>query len=102
MAPAADPPDSGRVDESVREMAVADLLEDLRRLSPLERDFLDRWRATLGTTSRAPQLARVFDRLKLLASVEAKAQRDQDFAILAAIDDVEFGAPAPEPLPPDA
>jgi hypothetical protein len=88
------------MDESVREMAVADLLQDLRRLSPLERDFLDRWRATLGTTCSAPQLARVFDRLKLLASVEAKAQRDQDLTILAAIDHVEFGAPAPEP-PPD-
>ena len=33
------------MNESVREMAVADLMEDLRRLSALERDFLDRWRA---------------------------------------------------------
>ena len=84
------------MNESARELAVADLLEDLRRLSPLERDFLDRWRATLGTTCSAPQLARVFDRLKVLASVEAKAQRDRDLTILAAIDQVEFGHPGAE------
>lgn len=83
------------MNESVREMAVADLIEDLRRLSPLEKDFLQRWRAALGTTTGTTQLARVFDRVKLLAAVEAKAQRDRDTAILEAIEYVEFGGPSP-------
>jgi hypothetical protein len=78
------------MNESVREMAEADLLEDMRHLSTLERDFLNRWRAALGAMSSTPQLARVFDRVKLLAAVEAKAQRDEDAAILAAIERVEF------------
>jgi len=83
------------MNESVREMAVADLLEDMRHLSSLERDFLDRWRAALGMMSSTPQLARVFARVKLLAAVEAKAQRDQDAAILAAIEQVEFEGQSP-------
>ena len=90
------------MNESVREMAVADLLEDLRRLSPLERDFLERWRAALDTTTTTAQLARVFHRVKLLAAVEAKAQRDRDLAILAAIEQVEFGCPVPEVSRPEA
>jgi hypothetical protein len=81
------------MNESVLEMAVADLLEDLRRLSTLERDFLERWRAALDTMSSTPQLARVFDRVKLLAAVEAKAQRDRDITIVAAIERLEFGGP---------
>jgi hypothetical protein len=40
--------------------------------------------------SSTPQLARVFVRVKLLAAVEAKAQRDHDAAILAAIEQIEF------------
>jgi hypothetical protein len=84
------------MNESVREMAVADLMEDLRRLSALERDFLDRWRAALDTMSSTPQLARVFDRVKLLAAVEAKAQRDRDISILAAIERVEFDGLLPD------
>jgi hypothetical protein len=86
---------NSRPNESVREMAVADLLEDMRHLSSLERDFLDRWRAALGMMTSTPQLARVFARVKLLAAVEAKAQRDQDAAILAAIEQVEFEGQSP-------
>ena len=67
--------------ESVREMAVADLVADVRSLSALERDFLDCWRAALDTMSSTPQLARVFDRVILLARVEAQAQRDDDTAL---------------------
>jgi hypothetical protein len=84
------------MNESVREMAVADLMEDLRRLSALERDFLDRWRAALDSMSSTPQLARVFDRVKLLAAVEAKAQRDRDISILADIERVEFDGLLPD------
>lgn len=83
------------MDESIREMAVADLVADVRRLSTLEREFLERWRAALDTMSSTPQLARVFDRVKLLAAVEAQAQRDDDAALLAVIDHVEFGAESP-------
>jgi hypothetical protein len=90
------------MNDSVREMAVADLLEDLRRLSPLERDFLERWRAALDTTTTTAQLARVFDRVKLLVAVEAKAQRDRDLDILAAIEQVEFVSPVPEVSRPEA
>jgi hypothetical protein len=88
--------------ESVREMAVADLVADVRRLSPLERDFLDRWRAALDTMSSTPQLARVFDRVKLLAAVEAQAQRDEDTALLAVIEQVEFGCESPGTAGPPA
>lgn len=84
------------MNESVREMAVADLLEDLRRMSPLERDFLQRWRAALDTTSNTAQLARVFHRVKILAAVEAKAQRHRDLAVLAAFEQFEFGCSTPE------
>jgi hypothetical protein len=77
----------------MREMAVAELIEDLRRLSPLERDFLNRWRTALDTMSGTPQVARVFDRLKILASLDAKAQRDRDAAILATMERVEFAWP---------
>jgi hypothetical protein len=40
--------------------------------------------------SSTPQLAQVFDRVQRLAAWEAKAQRDEDAAILAAIEAVEF------------
>jgi hypothetical protein len=83
------------MNESERDMAVADLIGHLRRLSPLERDFLDRWRTALGTTSGTSQLVRVFDRVKILASVEARAQRDGDTAILAAIERLEFACQPP-------
>jgi hypothetical protein len=79
------------MNKSVREMAVADLVANVRRLSTLEREFLDRWRAALDTMSSTPQLARVFDRVKLLAAVEDQAQRDDDRALLAVIEQVEFG-----------
>jgi hypothetical protein len=78
------------MNESLREAAMADLMEDLRRLSTLERDFLHRWRCALGIMSSTPQLAQVFDQLQRLAALEAKAQRDEDVAILAAIERVEF------------
>ena len=80
---------------SEREMAVADLIEDLLRLSALERAFLERWRSALATASGASQLVRVLDRMKVLASVEARAQRDRDLAIVAAIERVEFGGESP-------
>ena len=83
------------MNESVREMAVADLVADLRRLSTPEREFLDRWRAALAAMSSTPQLARVFDRVKLLAAVEAQAQREDDTALLALIDRLEFGCESP-------
>jgi hypothetical protein len=83
------------MNKSVREMAVADLVADVRRLSTLEREFLDRWRAALDTMSSTPQLARVFDRVKLLAAVEDQAQRDDDRAFLAVIEQVEFGCELP-------
>jgi hypothetical protein len=83
------------MNESVREMAVADLVADVRRLSTLERDFLDRWRAALDKMSSTPQLARVFDRVKLLAAVEAQAQRDDDIAHLAVVEELEFGCQLP-------
>jgi hypothetical protein len=82
------------MNEYLREMAVADLMEDLRRLSTLERDFLERWRAAVDLMPSTPQLARVFDRVKLLAAVEAKSRRDHDAAILAAIERVEFADPS--------
>lgn len=85
------------MNESVREMAVADLVADVRGLSTLERDFLDRWGSALHTMSSTPQLARVFDRVKLLAAVEAQAQRDDDTALLAVIERVEFGFAPPAP-----
>jgi hypothetical protein len=78
------------MNDSLREAAVADLMEDLRRLSTLERDFLHRWRCALGIMSSTPALAQVFDRVQRLAGLEAKAQRDEDAAILAAIERVEF------------
>lgn len=90
------------MNESVREMAVADLMEDLRRLSALERDFLARWRAALDSMSSTPQLARVFDRVKLLAAVEAKAERDRDISILAAIERAEFDGLLPDAECPSA
>ena len=82
------------MNEYLREMAVADLMEDLRRLSTLERDFLERWRAAVDLMPSTPQLARVFDRVKLLAAVEAKSRRDHDAAVLAAIERVEFADPS--------
>src|SRR5688572_27808224 len=85
------------MNESLREAAVADLMDDLRRLSTLERDFLHRWRCALGVMSSTPQLAQVFDQLQRLAAMEAKAQRDQDAAILAAIERVEFELAAEAP-----
>lgn len=81
------------MDESVREAAVADLVQDLRRLSALERDFLHRWRCALGLMPSTPQLAQVFDRVQRLAAWEAKAQRDQDLATVAAIERIEFQDP---------
>jgi hypothetical protein len=78
------------MNESLREAAVADLMEDLRSLSTLEKDFLHRWRCALGVMTSTPQLAQVFDRVQRLAGMEAKAQRDEDVAILAAIEQVEF------------
>ena len=86
------------MNESLREAAVADLVEDLRRLSTLERDFLHRWRCALGMMSSTPQLAQVFDRVQRLAAWEAKAQRDEDAAILAAIEAVEFKRRLPPPI----
>jgi hypothetical protein len=83
------------MNESLREAAVADLMADLRRLSTLERDFLHRWRCALGVMSSTPQLAQVFDQLQRLAALEAKAQRDQDADILAAIENVEFTRTSP-------
>lgn len=84
------------MNESLREAAVADLMEDLRRLSTLERDFLHRWRCALGIMSSTPQLAQVFDQLQRLAGLEAKAQRDEDAAILAAMEHLEFQEPPPD------
>ena len=84
------------MNESLREAAVADLVHDLRRLSTLERDFLHRWRCALGLMSSTPQLAQVFDRVQRLAGMEAKAQRDEDVAILAAIEQVEFTDERPD------
>ena len=84
------------MNESLREAAVADLMEDLRRLSTLERDFLHRWRCALGIMSSTPQLAQVFDQLQRLAGLEAKAQRDEDAVILAAIERAEFQERSPE------
>ena len=85
------------MNDSLRDAAVADLMEDLRRLSTLERDFLHRWRCALGVMSSTPQLAQVFDRLQRLAALEAKAQRDEDTAILAALEYVEFELSAEVP-----
>lgn len=89
------------MNESSPETAVADLARDLRRLSAFERDFLHRWRCALGLMSSTPQLAQVFDRLQRLAAWEVKAQRDEDLAILAAIERLEFESPtavtAPQP-----
>ena len=84
------------MNESLREAAVADLMDDLRSLSSLERDFLHRWRCALGVMTSTPQLAQVFDRVQRLAGMEAKAQRDEDVAILAAIEQVEFQEQPPE------
>ena len=84
------------MNESLREAAVADLMDDLRSLSSLERDFLHRWRCALGLMSSTPQLAQVFDRVQRLAGMEAKAQRDEDVAILAAIEEVEFTDERPD------
>ena len=84
------------MNESLREAAVADLMDDLRSLSSLERDFLHRWRCALGVMTSTPQLAQVFDRVQRLAGMEAKAQRDEDVAILAAIEHVEFQGQPPE------
>jgi hypothetical protein len=44
----------------------------------------------------SPQLAQVFDRVHRLAGMEAKAERDEDAAILAAIVLVEFTAERPD------
>lgn len=84
------------MNESLREAAVADLVHDLRTLSSLERDFLHRWRCALGVMSSTPQLAQVFDQVQRLAGMEAKAQRDEDVAILAAIEQVEFTVERPD------
>ena len=81
------------MDESRHEAAVADLVHDLRRLSALERDFLHRWRCALGIMPSTPQLAQVFDRVQRLAAWEAKAQRDEDTATLAALERIEFQDP---------
>lgn len=78
------------MNESSPETAVADLARDLRRLSAFERDFLHRWRCALGLMSSTPQLAQVFDRVQRLAASEAKAQRDEDLVVLAAIERLEF------------
>ena len=84
------------MNESLAAATVADLMGDLRRLSTLEREFLHRWRCDLSLMSFTPQLARVFDRLDRLAALEARAQRDGDAAILAAIEREEFPRPSPE------
>lgn len=84
------------MNESLREAAVADLMHDLRSLSSLERDFLHRWRCALGVMSSTPQLAQVFDQVQRLAGMEAKAQRDEDVDILAAIERVEFMTERPD------
>ena len=84
------------MNEPLHEAAVADLVQDLRRLSAVERDFLHRWRCALGIMPSTPQLAQVFDRVQRLAAWEAKAQRDEDAATLAAVDRIEFPDPRPD------
>jgi hypothetical protein len=83
------------MNESLAAATAADLMDDLRRLSTLEREFLHRWRCELGMMSATPQLARLFDRILRLAALEAKAQRDRDAAVLAEIEREEFGDRSP-------
>lgn len=78
------------MNESLRDAIVADLVDDLRRLSTLERAFLHNWRSALGMMSSTPQLAQVLDGVERLAGLEAQTQRDEDAAVLAAIERAEF------------
>ena len=90
------------MNESLPDTAVADLARDLRRLSAFERDFLHRWRCALGLMSSTPQLAQVFDRVQRLAASEAKAQRDEDLVMLAALERLEFEPRTAVTAPPAA